>query len=133
MSNVQVLDETGKAILNSQIENCQRELTQMKEAYDVAVKNKANYVEQAELAKQVRELQASKFRKVPAHLVWEFEHDPKYWELQDKLLKFKHREEDHVDTQSVKRYDLSIEETSNGVKRNEEKLASLLAQLNEAK
>jgi len=128
---IEIKDETGKIILQGQMQNCEREIKQFEEKLVEAQKDIDNYKTQADLAAQVRALQKAGFRKLDAHLVWEFEKQPEYWELQDKLLAYKHREEEARDVGQLTRFEAVKKSVEESLEREQQKLATYQEQLKE--
>lgn len=128
MAAPQVGDDIGETIKQGQIDSLNRELKQYSEALEAKKKDKEDYTRQAETAKKIRAIQAAHFRKVPEHIQWEFEKVPEYWELQDKILADKHRQENHMDESTLKRYELEIEEISKRLADTQDALDKLTAQ-----
>lgn len=128
---VEILDETGKTILQGQIQNCEREIAQFKAKLEEEKKSFENFKVQADLAEKVRQIQKAGFRKLPSQIQWQFEENPLYWELQDTLLAFKHRQERQVDESTLKRYEEVKKNLEESLKREEAKLAIYKQQLGE--
>jgi hypothetical protein len=133
LAPVSITDATGLDIISGQISSCERETKQFKETLENTQKEKASYVEQADIAREVRKLQADNFEKVPAHIQWKWETLPRFWELQKTILQFKHREEEAMDVGKLKYYDDTIAKLTEGIKRNEDKLVALKKQIADVK
>lgn len=128
MAAPQINDDIGATIKQGQIDSLTRELKQYTDALEAKAKNKEDYMRQAETAKRVRDLQAKHFRKLPSQIQWEFETLPEYWELQDKLIADKHRQENHMDESTIKRFDYEIAELNKRIADTKDALDKLTAQ-----
>ena len=125
MTPVEIKDDIGKQILAGQKESLTREIAQYEEAIVEKQKGRDNYEEQARIARRARELQAAGLRKVPEHVVWEYEKNPEFWECQDKLVAFKHRQENQLDESTLKRYDYEIEDLKKRIADSQDALDRL--------
>ena len=122
---VEVKDEIGKEILQQQIEQTELEIKQYLDAKEQAEKDLANYEAQVKIHKELREIRRNTYTKAPEHLVWEYEKNPRWWELQREALAYADRAEDYKDKGTIERYKLQIESAQRGYDVNVEKLAKL--------
>jgi poly-gamma-glutamate capsule biosynthesis protein CapA/YwtB (metallophosphatase superfamily) len=128
MTKVQIKDELGATIEKGQIESLERESEQYKKAIEQKIKEKEDFTRQVLVAKRVRELQINNLKKVPEHIVWEYEKIPEFWELQTKLLSDKHRQENHMDDAKLKRYDFEIEDLNKRLAETQDALVKITTQ-----
>jgi hypothetical protein len=110
MTKVEIKDDLGATIEKGQLESLSREMEQYKKAIETKKADKADFERQVVTAKRIREIQIANLRKVPQHIVWEYEKLPEFWELQEKLLADKHRSENFMDDSKLKRFDFEIED-----------------------
>lgn len=122
---VQDTDDTEQ--IKKQIESVEREIATFKRALDSKKNGLKDYETQAKLHEEVRQIQRDHFRKLePA---WKFETVERYWELQDELIKYKHRQEEQVDKGTKERFKAEIEDIKSNISFNKEKLKRLQALL----
>lgn len=128
MTKVEIKDDIGQTIEQGQIESLTREIEQYKKALEGKKEDKADFERQVVTAKRVRELQLGNLRKVPHHIVWKYEELPEFWELQDKLMADKHRQENHMDDAKLKRFDYELEEITKRLAESEDALLKITKQ-----
>lgn len=79
------------------------------------------YKEQYELAKECRELIEAGFKKIPESITFEFEKNPRYWEIRTEEQKYKHQQEEHLDQSKLAQYAFSIEKLTEAVEKHKAK------------
>ncbi len=125
MTKVQIKDDLGATIEQGQRESLERETAQYLKAIETKKAEKADFQRQVDIAKRVRGLQINNLRKMPNHIVWKYEELPEFWELQDKLMADKHRQENHMDDAKLKRFDFEIEDLNKRLTETQDALTKI--------
>jgi protein subunit release factor A len=124
-NQIKVKDEIGQQIFDEQVKSLKREIVDFNKTIADKIKDKANYMEQVEVADEMNDIITKNFKKLTP--MYAFETVPRYWELQLKQHEFKVRQQKATDEGMAKRFDYEIEHAKKSVAETEQRLAKLLS------
>lgn len=119
-------DPLSQEIVQGQIESTKRELADFEKARENKLKAKERYIEQAKVHKEARAVVLEGFKKLPSAHEWEYENNPRYWQLQRQMAVWKFEAEDKVDESTIARHDKEVEIIDEQIKHCTLKLEKLM-------
>lgn len=109
-NKVGVKDEIGlEDVEKASREAIENELKNFEEQRKRAIEGKKNYEEQWNVDDQLYNIILEKPAKKEEKRTFEYEDDPKYWELRKKQLEFKYRQDKYMADAKIKQFDTQIE------------------------
>jgi hypothetical protein len=123
---VKVKDDIGKEIEAEQERSLEREIKDFKKALEDKKKGKERFLHQVARFEELNAIIGAKMSKITP--TYEFEKDPRYWELQLEEHNDKVEQQRQVYEGARKKFDLEIEHMEDTIKSSEEKLQKLKEQ-----
>lgn len=127
MEDITTKELTAEEILQEQITTAEEELKQYTEAIEQLEKDIENYEVQAKIHDELRQLRKAQYMKNPEHIVWQYETNPRWWELQKEALFYSDREQEQKDKGVRDRFNAQLEMATEEKNKAEAKLGELLA------
>ena len=126
-----VHDDLGEEIEAAQRVALERELKQFTTQLEDTQKEKARYSEQWGVDNELYQMMIEKNSKVPEHQAFEYEKEPRYWELRKTQLGFKYEMDKHLAESRIKGYDKISEEVQEQIDSATKKISELDGDKNE--
>jgi len=129
-NDITVKDDIGAQIVEEQEKALRRELEQFEKQLEQHRANKKNFSDQWEIDNELYQLMIAKHKKLPEHIAFEYESDPKYWELRQAQLKYKYRMDKFMSEAKMKEFDRAAAACQEEIDSANKKLDELLGDKN---
>lgn len=83
------------------------------------------YAKQYEIAKELRSIIEADFKKVSGQETFEFEKNPRFWELRLEETQYKHAQEDYLDQSKIAQFENTIDKLTEAIEIHTKKIAVL--------
>lgn len=126
---VEILNKDDYNLVLQNLTSVRTDLKTFEKSLESETKGRDRYAKQYEIAKELRQIIESDFKKVPGQETFEFEKNPRFWELRLEETKYKHFQEDYLDQSKIAQFDNSIDKLNEAIEIHQKKIAVLEAAL----